>query len=88
VSHWGCRQRELMLALLNRGLLALNVPDTEPGVRAVGIALHNERGEAVGALSIAAPVTRMPGSAVESLGADLIATARRAAPDLAGYRER
>ncbi|RZL82547.1 MAG: IclR family transcriptional regulator [Rhodococcus sp. (in: high G+C Gram-positive bacteria)] len=74
--------------LIRRRGFALNVPDTEPGVRAVGVALHNERGEAVGALSIAAPVTRMPGAAVERLGADLIATARRAAPDLAGYRER
>ena len=76
------------MKLTRRRGFALNVPDTEPGVRAVGVALRNARGESVAALSIAAPVTRMPGAIVERLGVDLMDTSRRAVPDLADYRER
>jgi IclR family acetate operon transcriptional repressor len=37
---------------------AANFEGTEDGVSALGIALHNRRGEVVGALSVAAPATR------------------------------
>jgi IclR family acetate operon transcriptional repressor len=48
--------RELETIRNNR--FAANFEGTEDGVSALGIALHNRRGEVVGALSVATPATR------------------------------
>lgn len=75
------------LALIRMKGYAVSLPDTESGVRAVSVALHNEIGDAVGALSIAGPTSRMNSGTIEKLAADLLAVAQWATSDLTGYRE-
>lgn len=75
------------LSLIRMKGYAVSLPDTEPGVRAVCVALHNEIGDAVGALSIAGPTSRMNSGTIEELAADLLAVAQRATNELTGYRE-
>lgn len=83
--EWNALIHSLTLVRI-RGF-AVSLPDTEPGVRAVSVALHNEVGSAVGALSVAGPTRRMNSGTIEKLAADLLAIAQDSIGDLTGYRE-
>ncbi|MFJ6359466.1 IclR family transcriptional regulator [Pseudarthrobacter oxydans] len=85
-GQWNALKHSLNL-IRGRGF-AVSLPNTEPGVRAVSVAVHNGLGEAIGAISIAAPTARMHGDVLERLAADLLDASRAAVEDLAGYREK
>ena len=82
-AQWNSLADE-MDTIRRRGF-ALNVRDTEPGVRAIGAVVHGRNHQAVAAMSIAAPVIRMPGHVIEEMGKTLVTVCKRADEDLSGY---
>jgi DNA-binding IclR family transcriptional regulator len=55
---------------------AVNREDTEPGITAIGAAVHEPGGRAVAALTVSAPTLRLPRSQVEKDAGVLTAAAR------------
>lgn len=64
------------LEQVRRAGFATNVEETEGGVGAIGAALHDAAGSAVAAISLATPVTRLPGALQHGL-VELVLEARR-----------
>lgn len=62
---------------------ALNVEQTEDGLAAFGVAIHNHAGRAIGAVSVAVPVTRFQRHAYGPLVAQARNTVREIEVDLA-----
>lgn len=79
-KDWKALVRELK-SIRDHGY-ALNLGDTETGVSAVGMCVHDASGAAVGALSISAPATRFETARIPHLVRELSTTVSAAESDL------
>lgn len=82
-GEWAALNHSLQIIRI-RGF-AVSLPNTEPGVRAISVPFRNGNGEAVGAVSVAGPTTRMSGEVLEKLALDLKDVAEQAKTKLAKY---
>lgn len=80
-GEWRALLRNLRL-VRERGY-AINTEETEAGVAALGMCLHDGSRQPVGALSISAPVARFGADRVPDLAQECRATVARAEADLA-----
>lgn len=82
-AEWAALQRELDL-VRSRGY-ALNIEETEEGLSAIGVAVHNGRGAGVAGLSIAVPSVRFHRERIALFVRELRRSVRDLEADLADF---